>query len=100
VAGHQDQHDGRGELGQPDQPEIERVFGQRVDLPADRDRLHLQRDRGGDPRQPIERERPVVPKGMRGLVHGKTPIEPNDNGMDRPCGVMQEAWWSRGDLNP
>ena len=32
------------ELREPDKPEVERAAGQRVDLPADRDRLHLVRE--------------------------------------------------------
>ena len=41
--------DRRDELHEPDQAEPERAAGQRVHLPADRDDLHLQRDRRCDP---------------------------------------------------
>ena len=60
-----DQHEQRrrNELGQPDEPEIERIVGDVVHLPGDRDRLHLQGDGAGDPRHPIERERPVAAEG-------------------------------------
>ena len=49
MAGDEKQADGRNELHQPDQPELEWAAGQRVHLPADRDGLDLQRDRGRDP---------------------------------------------------
>ena len=48
MAGEKKQRDGGNELHQPDEAELERASGQRIHLPADRDRLHLQRDRGGN----------------------------------------------------
>ncbi len=44
VAGGEKQHDGGNELDQPDEAELERASGQLIHLPADCDRLHLQRD--------------------------------------------------------
>ena len=68
VAGDQHEQGGGEELDQPDQPEVERVAGQVVHLPAHRHRLHLQRDGAGHPGDPIERERPVLAKGRGGRV--------------------------------
>jgi hypothetical protein len=63
VAGDQHEQRGRDELDEADESEIERVVGDLVHLPGHRHRLHLQGDGAGYPRQPIERERPVLPKG-------------------------------------
>ena len=41
LAGRQGQHEQRRELEQPDQPEVERLVVDAVDLPADSDRDHL-----------------------------------------------------------
>ena len=49
MAGEQEESGHRDELHEPDQAEMERAAGQRVHLPADRDDLDLQRDRGRDP---------------------------------------------------
>ena len=49
MAGDHEQTDGRDELHEPDQPEMERAVGQFVHLPADRDDLDLLRNRRGDP---------------------------------------------------
>lgn len=60
VAREQQERDGRKELREPDKPEIERAAGQRVDLPADRDHLHLQADIGEGAHTPEQHERPVM----------------------------------------
>ena len=44
VAGRQREQQQREELREPDQAEVERVLADRVDLPADRDERHLQRE--------------------------------------------------------
>ena len=51
VARGQHQQHERQELRQADEAEVERIAGDRVDLPADRDRLHLHGDRGEQPRR-------------------------------------------------
>jgi hypothetical protein len=48
--------DDRYELHQPDQAEVERVAGHRVDLPTDRDRKHLIGGRRSGPSAPEIRE--------------------------------------------
>ncbi len=45
VPGRQDQQHERQELREPDQAEVEWLARDLVDLPADRDGLHLHRDR-------------------------------------------------------
>ena len=77
-----DQHEqrGRDELGQPDEAEIERIVGDVVHLPGHRHRLHLQGDGAGDPRHPIKRERPVMPK--RGALRVR--------GAHRNCSALVE----------
>jgi hypothetical protein len=52
MAGRQRQHDRRHELHQADQAQVERAAGDRVDLPADRHRQHLETETGGDPGEP------------------------------------------------
>ena len=64
LADDQHQRDRRNELDQSDQPEIERIAGQLIELPADRDREHLVADRGADPRAPEQHERPVAQDGV------------------------------------
>ena len=43
------QHEHRQELREADETERQWTFRQRIDLPADRDALHLVRDHGRDP---------------------------------------------------
>ena len=59
VAGDQHQEERRHELREPDEPEVERAAGQRVDLPSDGDREHLVRDHREHAREPEQHERPV-----------------------------------------
>ncbi len=59
ACGQHQQHE-RQELGQANQAEVERLAGDRVDLPADRDRLHLHRDRREQPRRQEAHEARVV----------------------------------------
>ena len=56
VPGRQDQQHERQELRQPDQPEVERVARDLVDLPADRDGLHLHGEGGEEARREEEGE--------------------------------------------
>ena len=48
LAGRQCEQWQRHELGQPDEPEVERAPVDRIDLPADGDRNHLGRKPGGE----------------------------------------------------
>ena len=61
------QHRG-DELDQSDKPEIERIAGQRIKLPADRHDEHLVAERDRQAREPEQHERPVAQDGvgMRG----------------------------------
>src|SRR5262249_7306864 len=71
MARHQDEQEGRDKLHQPDEAEIERVVGELVHLPADRHRLHVQRNGGGNARGPELDERPLPQqRNRRGLAHG------------------------------
>ncbi len=56
VACRQHQQHERQELRETDQAEVERIAGDRVDLPADGDRLHLHRDRCEQARRQEARE--------------------------------------------
>ena len=49
----------RQEHREPDDPEVERVAVDRVDLPADRDERHLDRERRRHGRADVEREVPM-----------------------------------------
>ena len=55
----QRQRDGRHELHEADEAEIERAARQRIELPADGDGLHVQREGDQHPRRPEERERGI-----------------------------------------
>ena len=57
VAGWQHQQERRQELGEADEPEVERAPGQRVHLPTDGDGEHLVREHREDPREPEPHER-------------------------------------------
>jgi hypothetical protein len=74
TASHNRHRHGGEELHQPDEPEIERVAGHVVDLPADRDPQHLVGGRGGDARAPEIRKRCVRHQGRKrcgsGIEHG------------------------------
>jgi hypothetical protein len=120
MAGHQHQQERRYELHQPDQAEVERIAGQRVHLPADRDRLHVQRDSGGKARDQEPDEQPLTQqRGGDGFGHwlrnGRlaTPIPVRPVlALRATTGSLRvavrlasrspkgEGWWSRGDLNP
>jgi hypothetical protein len=63
-ARHQDQEQRRGELDHPDQPEIERVAGEVVDLPADGNGDDLGREGGEEPCRPVAQERAVSERGV------------------------------------
>jgi len=62
MTGGQDQQDERQELRQPDQPEVQGVRSRRVDLPADRDSLHLHCERAEAARDQVSKERGLVRK--------------------------------------
>ena len=68
-AGQREQRQ-RQELGEADEAEVERVPVQLVDLPADRDLAHRQRQPGGDGREP---EEPEVPDAQRGPAAAPRP---------------------------
>ena len=70
MAGDQHEQGGRDELNEADQSEIERIVRQVIHLPGHRHRLHLQGDGAEHPRQPIECERPVMPKRRVGRFCG------------------------------
>ena len=69
LSDHEEQQHRGNELDQPDQAEIERIVGQRVELPADRDDQHVVADRHGDPREPEQHERPVAQDGIWLVSH-------------------------------
>src|SRR6266540_3793309 len=56
LPGGEGQDDGRDELRETDEPEVERAAGQRVELPAHRDGLHVHGERGEDARAPEQGE--------------------------------------------
>ena len=55
-AGDEHEQQRRKELREADEAEVERIAGQVVDLPADRDRLDLHGEARGEPRQPVFHE--------------------------------------------
>ncbi len=55
-AGDKDEEQRRCELDEADEPEVERIAGQVIDLPADRDADDLGGIGGGEPRDPEARE--------------------------------------------
>ena len=65
LADQEGQKNHRQELREPDEPEVERAARERVHLPADRDGLHVIRERREDSREPEERERSVAEDGRR-----------------------------------
>jgi hypothetical protein len=65
VPDDQRQQDHRRELHEADEAEVQRAAGQGVDLPADRHRLHVERDRGEDARAPVQRERRMTEQRRR-----------------------------------
>ena len=76
VSRRQDQQHEWQELRQADQPQIERVARDFVDLPADRDRLHLHGQRGEEARRQEEREVAIAEDGEPRasiLAHAATP---------------------------
>ena len=60
------QRDGRDELHEADEAEVERAAGEAVELPSHRDVLHVQRERGQHPRAPEEREGRVTERRRGG----------------------------------
>ncbi len=56
LPGRQREHEQRHELGQADQPEVERGAVDRIHLPADRDRRHLRAEPAREDRDPEECE--------------------------------------------
>jgi len=56
VSAHERQEDGRDELDEAHQPEIERAAGEGVELPAHRNGLHVEREHRRNPRAPEQRE--------------------------------------------
>ena len=60
LADHQRQHDDGKELHQADQAEVERIVGEIVKLPADRDRLHLVGAAGRGAGAPEQHERALA----------------------------------------
>ena len=63
VSRRQDQQHERQELRKADQPEVERVARDLVDLPADGDRLHLHGQRREEARREEEREVAIAQDG-------------------------------------
>ena len=59
----------RQELHQPDEPEVERMVVDRVDLPADRDREHLRRQPVREQGRPEEPEVADPQRGREALPH-------------------------------
>ena len=51
-AGDEDEEQRRRELDEADEAEVERVAGEVIDLPADRDADHLRGERGEETRRP------------------------------------------------
>ena len=66
VADQQRQHQHRHELREPEQAEIERAAGQRIELPADRHHQHLERQDRDDPADPVEGEGAMAEHRRRG----------------------------------
>jgi hypothetical protein len=66
LARHQAQHDRRQELSESDESQIERAMRQIVDLPADRDPLHLHRDHRSH--APTERQSKIAMSEGRARV--------------------------------
>ena len=60
LADHQRQHDDGKELHQADQAEVERIVGEIVELPTDRDRLHLVGAAGRGAGAPEQHERAMA----------------------------------------
>ena len=56
LSDHQEQQHRRDELDEADQAEIERIVGQRIELPSDRHDEHLVARRDGNPREPEQDE--------------------------------------------
>ena len=69
MAGHQHQQEGRDELDETDEAEVERIAGQVVHLPSHRDRLHGERKGGAEASDPELDERPLAQQGGRGIGH-------------------------------
>jgi hypothetical protein len=70
VPGGQDKQHERQELRETDESEVERIARDRIHLPADRDGLHLHRDRCEQPRREEAREGRVLeqPAEWRALL--------------------------------
>ena len=65
-----ERHEQRKELHEPDEAEVERIVGERVDLPAHRHPLHHEGAVGERPRAPEAHERAVARQG-RGVGGGR-----------------------------
>ena len=72
---HRHRHD-REELHQPDEAEIERIVGQLVDLPADRDALHHEGAVAEGARAPEQHERAMARQALGGGSVGHSWIGP------------------------
>jgi hypothetical protein len=59
----------RQELREPDEAEVERILVDQVDLHADRDDEHLEREPARERRRPEERERAHAQSGGQALPH-------------------------------
>ncbi len=59
----------RQELGEPDEAEVERILVDQVDLHADRDDEHLEREPARERRRPEERERAQAQSRGQALPH-------------------------------
>ena len=64
LAHHEEQQHRGNELDQPNEAEIERVAGQRIELPGHRHDEHLVARRDREAREPEQHERPVAQDGV------------------------------------
>ena len=69
LAGRQREERQRQELGEPDEPEVERAVADRVDLPADRDNHHLRREAVREQRSPEKPEAAHAESRGQALPH-------------------------------
>ena len=69
LAGRQREQRQRQELGEADEPEVERAVADRVDLPADRDDHHLRREAVREQGRPEQGEPADAEGGGQALPH-------------------------------
>jgi hypothetical protein len=74
MPGRQRKQHRRHELHQPDQAQVERTAGDRIDLPADRHRQHLESETRRDARKPERDERGVSEQGVGAIGHGRDEV--------------------------